>query len=45
VKRSRAGDVRNVSVLVAAGIGMDGSREILDVREGPKEDTESRPAA
>ncbi len=41
LKRSWAGEVRNVSVLVAVGIGMDGYRDILGVVEGPKEDTES----
>jgi len=41
LKRSWAGEVRNVSVLVAVGIGMDGYRDILGVVEGPKEDLES----
>jgi transposase-like protein len=41
LKRSWAGEVRNVSVLVAVGIGMDGFRDILGVVEGPKEDIES----
>jgi transposase-like protein len=41
LKRSWAGEVRNVSVLVAVGIGMDGFRDILGVVEGPKEDSES----
>jgi putative transposase len=41
LKRSWAGEVRNVSVLVAVGIGTDGFRDILGVVEGPKEDTES----
>jgi putative transposase len=41
LKRSWAGEVRNVSVLVAVGIGADGFRDILGVVEGPKEDTES----
>jgi putative transposase len=41
LKRSWAGEVRNVSVLVAVGIERDGFREILGVVEGPKEDTES----
>jgi hypothetical protein len=35
LKRSWAGEVRNVSVLVAVGIGTDGFREILGVAEGP----------
>ena len=41
LKRSWAGEVRNVSVLVAVGIGLDGYRDMLGVVEGPKEDTES----
>lgn len=41
LKRSWAGEVRNVSVLVAVGVGTDGFRDILGVVEGPKEDTES----
>jgi transposase-like protein len=41
LKRSWAGEVRNVSVLVAVGIGTDGFRDILGVAEGPKEDAES----
>jgi putative transposase len=41
LKRSWAGEVRNVSVLVAVGIGRDGFRDILGVGEGPKEDLES----
>jgi putative transposase len=41
LKRSWAGEVRNVSVLVAVGVGQDGFREILGVAEGPKEDMES----
>lgn len=41
LKRTWAGEVRNVSVLVAVGVGTDGFREILGVAEGPKEDTES----
>jgi len=41
LQRSWAGEVRNVSVLVAVGIGMDGYRDILGVVEGPKEDSES----
>ncbi len=41
LKRSWAGEVRNVSVLVAVGVGIDGYRDILGVVEGPKEDTES----
>lgn len=41
LKRSWAGEVRNVSILVAVGIGTDGYRAILGVGEGPKEDAES----
>jgi putative transposase len=41
LKRSWAGEIRNVSVLVAVGVGTEGFREILGVAEGPKEDTES----
>jgi putative transposase len=40
LKRSWAGEVRNVSVLVAIGIGSDGFRQILGVAEGEKEDLE-----
>jgi putative transposase len=38
LKRSWAGEVRNVSVLVAIGVGADGYRSILGVAEGHKED-------
>jgi len=38
LKRSWAGEVRNVSVLVAVGVGMDGYRRVLGVAEGEKED-------
>jgi putative transposase len=41
LKRTWAGEVRNVSVLVAVGVGLEGFREILGVAEGPKEDAES----
>ena len=41
LKRSWGGEVRNVSVLVAIGVGTDGFREILGVAEGAKEDKES----
>jgi transposase-like protein len=41
LKRSWGGEVRNVSVLVAIGVGVDGFREILGVAEGAKEDKES----
>src|SRR5215468_8824406 len=40
LKRSWAGEVRNISVLVAIGIGTDGYRQILGVAEGEKEDLE-----
>jgi putative transposase len=40
LKRSWGGEVRNVAVLVAIGVGQDGHREILGVREGSKEDAE-----
>lgn len=38
LKRSWGGEVRNVSVLVAVGVGADGHREVLGVAEGAKED-------
>ena len=38
LKRSWAGDVSNVSVLVAIGVNSDGYRKILGVVEGHKED-------
>lgn len=38
LKRSWAGEVRNVSVLVAIGVGRDGFRHMLGVAEGEKED-------
>lgn len=38
LKRSWAGEVRNVSVLVAIGVSTDGFRNILGVAEGEKED-------
>ncbi len=41
-KRSWAGEVRNVSVLAAIGVGTDGHRQILGVAEGQKEDLEGR---
>src|SRR5215831_6004308 len=40
LKRSWAGEVRNISVLVAIGVGVDGNRQILGVAEGQKEDLE-----
>jgi putative transposase len=38
LKRSWAGEVRNISVLIAIGVGTDGYRQILGVAEGEKED-------
>lgn len=38
LKRSWAGEVRNVSVLVAIGVDRDGFRKILGIAEGAKED-------
>lgn len=38
LKRSWGGEVRNVSVLVAIGVGQDGFRDILGIAEGYKED-------
>ena len=38
LKRSWAGAVKNVSVLVAIGVDQDGYRGILGVQEGHKED-------
>jgi putative transposase len=38
LKRSWGGEVKNVSVLVAIGVGSDGYRRILGVCEGHKED-------
>lgn len=38
LKRSWAGEVRNVSVLVAVGVSTSGHRHILGVAEGAKED-------
>jgi len=40
LKRSWAGEVRNVSILVAIGVNDQGLREILGVCEGEKEDKE-----
>lgn len=37
-KRSWAGEVRNVSLLVAIGVNSEGYREILGICEGAKED-------
>lgn len=41
LKRSWAGEVKNVSVLVCIGVNEDGYREILGVAEGACEDVES----
>jgi transposase-like protein len=38
LKRSWGGEVRNLSVLVAIGVGRDGFRKVLGVAEGAKED-------
>ena len=38
LKRTWGGEVRNVSVLVAVGVGEDGYRRMLGVAEGQKED-------
>jgi len=40
LKRSWAGEVRNVSILVAIGVNAEGYREILGAAEGEKEDKE-----
>jgi putative transposase len=40
LKRSWSGEIKNVSVLVAIGVGADGYRQILGVAEGEKEDLE-----
>ena len=41
LKRAWGGQVENVAVLVAIGVGADGYREMLGVCEGTKEDKES----
>ena len=41
LKRTWGGEVRNVSVLVAIGVGEDGYREVLGIAEGCKEDKAS----
>ena len=43
MKRSWAGEVRNVSLPVAVGVTTDGDREILGVVEGPGEDKSGWP--
>jgi transposase-like protein len=40
LKRSWAGEVKNVSILVAIAVGRDGFREVLGSCEGAKEDKE-----
>lgn len=40
LKRQWAGEVKNVSVLVAAGVSADGRREVIGISEGCKEDRE-----
>lgn len=41
LKRSWGGEVRNLAVLVAIGVGRDGHRAVLGVTEGGKEDAAS----
>ena len=41
LKRTWAGEVRNVSLLVAIGVNAEGYREILGIVEGAKEDKAS----
>jgi putative transposase len=41
LKRSWAGEVKNVSVLVAIGVDEHGYRQVLGAKEGAKEDKES----
>lgn len=41
LKRSWGGEVRNIAVLIAIGVGTDGYRTVLGVSEGMKEDGES----
>ena len=41
LKRCWAGEVKNVSVLVAIGVDQHGYRQVLGIREGAKEDKES----
>jgi putative transposase len=40
LKRRWVGEVRNVSLLIAIGVGTDGFRHILGIAEGEKEDLE-----
>lgn len=41
LKRCWAGEVKNISVLVAVGVDQDGYRHMLGAKEGAKEDKES----
>jgi putative transposase len=41
LKRSWAGEVKNVSVLIAIGVDQDGYRHVLGIKEGAKEDKDS----
>jgi transposase-like protein len=41
LKRCWAGEVKNVSILVAIGVDQDGYRHVLGIQEGAKEDKES----
>ena len=41
LKRSWAGEVKNIAVLIAVGVDREGYRQVLGVCEGAKEDTES----
>ena len=41
LRRSRGGEIRNVSIPVAIGVNSDGFREIIGAAEGMKEDKES----
>ena len=41
LKRCWAGEVKNVSVLVAIGVDQHGYRQVLGIKEGAKEDKES----
>ena len=41
LKRSWGGEIQNVSILIAIGVGKDGCREIIGAAEGMKEDKES----
>ena len=40
LKRTWGGEVRNVAILVAVGVGDDGYRDVLGIAEGCKEDKE-----